>query len=278
MATWDAESFDRFERTGWSGRADAYCSGFGRVTSHLVEPLLDAAGVGPGSRVLDAGCGPGPVAAAALRRGAKVTAVDASPEMAALAGRNHPGLDVRIALLDELPFADGEFNAVVGNFVINHLGDPTAGLAEIRRVLAPGGRLALTAWEKEAMRATALFGEAVAESGVPRPADVPAAGPFLAGAEGPDRPAAFFRLLSGAGFTAPDVETVRWLHRVDPAQWWTDVVTGTPLTGAVISRLDPEGQRAVRRIYDRKVAAHAVGDGFVALPAVALLASATRPA
>ncbi|MFG2227546.1 class I SAM-dependent methyltransferase [Streptomyces sp. NPDC048644] len=275
--TWDAESFDRFERAGWQGRADAYRDGFGRLAARFVEPLLDAAGVGAGSRVLDVGCGPGTVSAAALRRGAEVTAVDASPEMAALAARTHPGLAVRTALLDELPFADGEFTALVGNFVINHLGDPAAGLAEIRRVLAPGGRLALTCWEKEAMRALALFGESVAESGVPYPDEVPLSGPFLADSTAPDRPTAFCRLLDEAGFASADVETLRLLHRVDPGQWWSDVTAGTPLTGAVVSRLDPGSLAAVRRTYDRKVAAHAVGDGFVALPAVALLGSATRP-
>ncbi|MEU7176894.1 MULTISPECIES: class I SAM-dependent methyltransferase [Streptomyces] len=278
MTTWDAESFDEFERTGWSGRADAYRAGFGRLTIRLAEPLLDAAGVTAGTRVLDAGCGPGPVAAAALERGAKVTAVDASPEMAELAGRTHPGLDTRVALLTELPFPDGEFSAVVGNFVINHLGDPAAGLAELRRVLAPGGRLALTCWEKEPMRALALFGEALAESGVSYPAGVPQAGPFLADSTAPDRPSAFHGLLADAGFADADVETVSWLHRVDPDQWWTDLVTGTPLTGTVVSRLDAASYAAVRRIYDRKAAAHAVGDGFVALPVVALLGSATRPA
>ncbi|MCB5910588.1 class I SAM-dependent methyltransferase [Streptomyces pinistramenti] len=275
--TWDAESFDRFERAGWSGRSDAYRDGFGRLAARFVEPLLDAAGVGTGTRVLDVGCGPGTVSAAALRRGAEVTAVDASPEMAALASRTHPGLDVRTALLDELPFPDGQFTALVGNFVINHLGDPAAGLAEIRRVLAPGGRLALTCWEKEAMRALALFGESVAESGVPYPDGVPLSGPFLADSTAPDLPTAFYRLLADAGFASADVDTLRLLHRVDPDRWWSDVTTGTPLTGTVVSRLDPASLAAVRRTYDRKVAAHAVGDGFVALPAVALLGSATRP-
>ncbi|WP_399094700.1 class I SAM-dependent methyltransferase [Streptomyces sp. BBFR2] len=276
MVTWDAESFDRFEREGWAGRGAAYREGFARLSARFVTPLLDAAGVGPGTRLLDVGCGPGPVAAAALGRGAEVTAVDASPEMATLAAAAVPGLDVRVALLDALPFADGEFTAVTGNFVINHLGDPAAGLAEAHRVLAPGGRAALTCWNQEAMRALALFGEALAESGVPRPAEAPETAPFLAGYDAAERPAAFLRLLDAAGFADTDVETVRLLHRVDPGRWWDDVTAGTPMTGTVMSRLDAASRAAVRRIYDRKVAAHAVGDGFVALPAVALLGRAIR--
>ena len=134
--TWDAAAFDAFERSGWAGRSEAYESGFARLTAHTVGPLLDAAGVTSGTEVLDVGTGPGVVAAAALARGAVVTAVDASPEMAALATAACPGADVRIAVLPELPFADGSFDAVVGNFVINHLGDAASGLAELQRFAA----------------------------------------------------------------------------------------------------------------------------------------------
>ncbi|MGW5949025.1 hypothetical protein ACWFRN_29040, partial [Streptomyces celluloflavus] len=172
----------------------------------------------------------------------------------------------------------GETPAPAQNF--HHPPAPPAapGPGAPRGAAPPGARLALTCWEKEPMRALALFGEALAESGVPYPAGVPQAGPFLADSTAPDRPSAFHGLLADAGFADADVETVSWLHRVDPDQWWTDLVTGTPLTGTVVSRLDAASYAAVRRIYDRKAAAHAVGDGFVALPVVALLGSATRPA
>ncbi|MFD0856072.1 class I SAM-dependent methyltransferase, partial [Actinomadura adrarensis] len=98
--------------------------------------------------MLDVGTGPGVVAAEAVRRGADVSAVDAEAGMAETAARNVPGLrEVRVAVLPELPFGDDSFDAVVGNFVINHVGEPGLALSELRRVLRPGGRLALTCWE-----------------------------------------------------------------------------------------------------------------------------------
>src|SRR4051812_6431769 len=111
--------FDTYERELWAGRASAYERGFARLTAYAAGPLLDAAGAGPNTRLLDIGTGPGVVAGAAAARGARVTAVDAEPSMAAAAARNVPGLDVRVAVLPDLPLPDGEFDAVTGNFVIH---------------------------------------------------------------------------------------------------------------------------------------------------------------
>jgi SAM-dependent methyltransferase len=116
--------FDSYERGLWAGRADAYEGGFARLTVRAAGPLLDAAGVGADTEVLDVGTGPGVVAAIAIERGAKVTAVDAEPSMAEAAARNVPGLDVRLAVLPDLPLPDADFDAVTGNFVINHAGYP----------------------------------------------------------------------------------------------------------------------------------------------------------
>jgi SAM-dependent methyltransferase len=271
--TWDATAFDAFERRGWAGRGEAYENGFARMTAHTVAPLLDAAGVAAGTAVLDVGTGPGVVAAAALARGAQVTAVDASAEMAARAAAACPGADVRVAVLPDLPFPDASFDAITGNFVINHLGDPAAGLAELRRVLRPGGRIALTCWERVAMRATAVFGEAVVAVGIDHPVDLPSSGPFLADAE--DRAAAFAALLTDAGLADATADRVEWLHRVDPDSWWSSVVSGTPLTGSLIARQDAATADAVKRRYRELVAPYAEG-ALVALPAVAVLATAHR--
>ncbi len=84
--------------------------------------------------VLDVGTGTGTAAALACRRGAKVTAVDAGPGMVAQAALAAPEADVRLAALPHLPFADDEFDATVGNFVLNHAGQPRQALTELRRV------------------------------------------------------------------------------------------------------------------------------------------------
>src|SRR6476620_10973875 len=165
--------FDSYARRLWAGRADAYEHGFARLTVHAVVTLLDAAGVWTGTRVLDVGTGPGVVAGAAVARGARVTAVDAEPSMAEAAARNVPGLDVRLAVLPDLPLPDGEFDAVTGNFVIHATGDPAAVLAELRRVLRPGGRLALSTWIDPAPPVLGIAREAIDAAGVSWPPDIP---------------------------------------------------------------------------------------------------------
>jgi SAM-dependent methyltransferase len=265
--------FDTYERELWAGRASAYERGFARLTAHAAGPLLDAAGVGPDTRLLDIGTGPGVVAGAAAARGAVVTAVDAEPSMAEAAARNVPGLDVRVAVLPDLPLPDGEFDAVTGNFVIHTTGDPAAVLAELRRVLRPGGRLALTTWVDPPPPVLGIAREAIDAAGVPWPPDIPAA-PFRPY----QSPAAFAALLTGTGFAGTSAQLLSWEHRVDPGEWWRDVYRlRIGSAGVVIARQDDATIEHVKNEFDRLAARYATGDGLVALPATAVLAAGTRP-
>ncbi|WP_047870969.1 class I SAM-dependent methyltransferase [Nocardiopsis sp. RV163] len=105
--------------------------------------MLALAGDVTGRRILDAGCGAGPLSAALRDRGADVTGIDASAGMLALARRRlGDDADLRVAdLSDPLPFADGAFDDVVASLVLHYLEDWGPTLAEVRRVLSPGGRL-----------------------------------------------------------------------------------------------------------------------------------------
>ncbi|WP_432145717.1 class I SAM-dependent methyltransferase [Streptomyces sp. bgisy084] len=105
--------------------------------------MLALAGDVAGRRILDAGCGSGPLSAALRDRGADVTGIDASAGMLALARRRlGDGAALHVADLSEpLPFADGAFDDVVASLVLHYLKDWGPTLAEIRRVLRPGGRL-----------------------------------------------------------------------------------------------------------------------------------------
>ncbi|MEV6977642.1 methyltransferase domain-containing protein [Kitasatospora sp. NPDC093806] len=110
---------------------------------HARPAMVALAGEVAGRRILDAGCGSGALAAALGERGAVVTGVDASAGMLALA-RRRLGVDVdlRVAdLADPLPFEDGAFDDVVASLVLHYLEDWGPTLAELRRVLRPGGRL-----------------------------------------------------------------------------------------------------------------------------------------
>jgi SAM-dependent methyltransferase len=104
---------------------------------------LALAGDVAGRRILDAGCGSGPLFAALRDRGAIVTGFDASAGMLELA-RRRLGDDADLVVADlgrPLPFPDGAFDDVVASLVLHYLEDWTAPLAELRRVLKPGGRL-----------------------------------------------------------------------------------------------------------------------------------------
>jgi demethylmenaquinone methyltransferase/2-methoxy-6-polyprenyl-1,4-benzoquinol methylase len=97
--------------------------------------------VRPGDRVLDACCGTGDLALADARAGGRVTGVDFSQEMLARAERKAPEFQWVQADAAALPFEDGSFDVVTVGFGIRNLADLEAGLAELARVLVPGGRL-----------------------------------------------------------------------------------------------------------------------------------------
>jgi SAM-dependent methyltransferase len=114
------------------------------INAYYERPaMLALAGDVAGRRILDVGCGSGPLFAALRDRGAIVTGFDSSAGMLELARRRlGPDADLHLADLDRpLPFPDGAFDDVVGSLVLHYLEDWTAPLAELRRVLSPGGRL-----------------------------------------------------------------------------------------------------------------------------------------
>lgn len=129
--------------------ADAYDRHIGRYGAELGAALARVAGVEAGHRVLDVGSGPGALSRvlAGLVGPENVAAVDPSePFVGALRARL-PGVRVRLASAEQLPFADGEFDAVLAQLVVNFLADPEAGVREMRRVARPGGAVAGCVWD-----------------------------------------------------------------------------------------------------------------------------------
>jgi ubiquinone/menaquinone biosynthesis C-methylase UbiE len=111
--------------------------------------MADMAGVSAGQRVLDVGCGPGALTAELVGRlGVEnVAAVDPSEPFVTAVAERYPGVDVRQAGADELPFPDDEYDAVLAQLVIHFLKDPVAGVTEMRRVTRPGGVVAACVWD-----------------------------------------------------------------------------------------------------------------------------------
>src|SRR5687767_3424397 len=101
--------------------AEAYDRFMGRYSVQLAPQLADFAGVHPGQRVLDVGCGPGALTGELVRRlgGESVAAVDPSEPFVAAASARHPAVDVQRASAEHLPFDDGVFDAAVAQLVVH---------------------------------------------------------------------------------------------------------------------------------------------------------------
>ncbi len=129
----------------------AYDKFMGRFSVRLAPLFADFSGVSAGSRVLDVGAGTGALTAELLRRDATVAAMDPSPEFVATLKSRFPDVDAREAGAEELPWPDGSFDAALAQLVIAFMADADAGVAEMRRVVEPGGVVAVCMWDRERM-------------------------------------------------------------------------------------------------------------------------------
>ncbi len=207
----DAHAFRMFERTGWERAAADYDRFFRPITNRVTDPMLDMANVGQGTRLLDIATGPGYVAGRAALRGAGVTGIDIASAMVKLARASYQGVRFLVADAESLPFGDGEFDALTGNFILPHLGRPEQAIAECARVLATNGWATFSMWdEPENNRLFGILTDALEEAGAPAPSRIP---------NGPD----FFRfsddseltgLLAQGGFREPALLQHQFVHRV----------------------------------------------------------------
>ncbi|HUH14265.1 MAG TPA: class I SAM-dependent methyltransferase [Gaiellaceae bacterium] len=135
--------------------AEAYDRFMGRYSTQLSAGLADLAGVAAGQRAIDVGCGPGALTAELVARlGADaVAAVDPSEPFVAAARARHPGVDVRQASAEDLPYEDGEFDASLAQLVVHFMADPVAGLAEMARVTRADGAVVASVWDLAGGRA-----------------------------------------------------------------------------------------------------------------------------
>ena len=126
--------------------------------SYGVRSRFLLAEVRAGDRALDLGCGTGEFTAALAQAGAVVVGVDVADAAIERARARHPGLDFRLVPIDgPLPFEDSSFDLVWASEVIEHVADTARWLSEVRRVLAPAGRLLITTPSHGRLR-VAIFG------------------------------------------------------------------------------------------------------------------------
>lgn len=145
-----------------AGAAAAYDRHVGRYGAELARGMVEIAGVERGQHVLDVGCGPGPltVALAACAGADGVAAVDPSADYVTTCRARVPGADVRVAVAEQLPFGAQAFDAVLAQLVVQLVRDRDAALAEMVRVVRPGGVVTACVWDATTMPLLRAFWDA----------------------------------------------------------------------------------------------------------------------
>jgi SAM-dependent methyltransferase len=129
----------------------SYDNFMGRYSMRLAPLFADFAGIEAGERVLDVGAGTGALTADLIRRGAEAAAADPSPPFVAALRERFPDIGVHEAPAEELPWPDESFDAALAQLVLSFMRDAPAGIAEMRRVVRPGGVVAACMWDREGM-------------------------------------------------------------------------------------------------------------------------------
>ncbi|MGA7796894.1 MAG: class I SAM-dependent methyltransferase [Candidatus Acidiferrales bacterium] len=142
------DSFKAAQKQGW-----AHFAPFEAITTPCAAQLVKRAGVRSGHRVLDAACGTGVVSVTAARLGARVTGLDLTPELLERARENARIARVQIDWhegdVEKLPFGDAAFDIVLSEFGHIFAPRPEVAIAEMLRVLKPGGTIAFSTWPPE---------------------------------------------------------------------------------------------------------------------------------
>ena len=266
-------TFKAFEHKAWKTAVDQYDAAFSRPTQQAIPSVFEALDVRPGVRLLDAACGPGNLAAAALRLRAKVIGVDFSERMIVRARTLHPDIEFREGDADSLrDFPDESFDVVAMNFGFHHLEQPENALKAIHRILKPRGRFAFTVWGRE---------ETVAGLSLPRRAvallgdmDVLPPGPSPFHFSEPDNcREAFIR----CSFADPQTRTVdQTCEFGSPEEYFEAILRSTARTSNLLQRQTPERLTAIRDHVCLAASAYRKA-GKVLLPMPANLAWATKP-
>jgi len=271
----DYQPFKLLEHSGWSesGVSRTYETWFTALTSQSIEPLLEAVGAGPGVRLLDVATGPGHLARQAADLGASVIGVDVSPAMVEMAQGLYPEVEFRAGDAESLPFPDVSFDAVVMNYGLLHLSRPELAIAEVFRVLRPGGRFAFTVWAPPSVaRGFGSILEAVQTKGDPS-VPLPPGPPFFRFADAGESAAA----LKAAGFKAPSAKEFSQRWQLPSADALLEVFEeGTVRTRALLKGQTPAAMMAIRAAVNDAAQAFATPEGLD-IPMPAVLSFAAKP-
>jgi len=254
-------------RTRFNAAAAGYDAGPG-VFAHFGRRLAATVGIAAGNRVLDVASGHGAVLFPAIQQAGEtgeVIGVDFAEEMVRAANEKAAGLGlgpcVRIMDAENLEFPDGSFDRVLCGFGIMFFPDQARALAEFRRVLKPGGRLALSTWKTHQAIEVEV---ALVSAGI--------VVPRLPGwiTESAD----LAQLLIAAGFGSVQVDADTFSFRYQDAEEYWRQARGTGMR-RTLDALDQAKTEQVRATLMERMRPHQKDDGFY-LGATALLATAIR--
>lgn len=218
------------------------------IGTPVAADLVEAAALRPGDRVLDVACGTGAVtrlAAGRIGADGEVAGLDPNPAMLAVARevvRSDAPLSWHEAPAEEIPLPDGSFDVALCGMGLQFFADRSAGLREIRRVLAPGGRL-VASLPGPAPQPLQVLEETLAEHAGPE------AGAFVALVFSLHDPDEVRALATDAGFDPVEVGSSRVAVRLpSPAEFLWQYVESTPLAAA-LAGLDEEERAALERDF-----------------------------
>jgi ubiquinone/menaquinone biosynthesis C-methylase UbiE len=129
----------------------AYEAFMGRYSRRLAPLFADFAGVRAGTSVADVGAGTGALTNELAARGLRVSAADPSPQFVDALHVRFPEVDAHVAPAEELPWADETYDASLAQLVVSFMSDAVAGVLEMRRVVKPGGTIAVCMWDRQGM-------------------------------------------------------------------------------------------------------------------------------
>jgi ubiquinone/menaquinone biosynthesis C-methylase UbiE len=255
----------------WDDHVGVYEAVFEPFTMQFARPAIAALGLASGDLVLDVGAGSGGAALAMAEQGLRVTAIDASPRMVerilTRAAERGLAIDARAMDGQALRLEDATFDGGLSVLGVILFPDAERGLAEMRRVVRPGGRVSVVTWTQPHNYELAAELRAAIQSVWPEqpPAPLPAQ---LRYREERD----FRALFEAARLAEPVITTVTARLEAPSARWLSERISFAPGMAAMVAGLGDRAPAVLERFVEDLETR--LGEGPIGLSGVAFIGTA----